>query len=257
MTYTLITGASKGIGKSIAHRLAAQGKNLILVARSEDLLKSLSQQLLAKNIDVKYLATDLLDEYAAKHVFDWVDAQKLQVDTLINNAGFGHWGKFADSPIENHIQVMNLNMDAMVTMTYEFLKRTDGSSRRYILHTVSTAAYQPVPYMAVYSATKAFMLSFSRALRYEVRPQNVYVTALCPGATESDFSKVAGVSGLEKNYSKFFMTSESVAKAGVNGLWKNKSVVIPGFINKISTIAVNFTPQDLAASMSANIFKNN
>ena len=257
MTYALITGASKGIGKSIAYELAAQGRNLILVARSEDLLKSLSEDLAAKNIDVKYLATDLLDEDAAKLLFDWVEIQKLTVDTLVNNAGMGYWGKFADGSIQKHLEVMHLNMDAMVTVAYEFLKRTDGGQRRYILNTVSTAAFQPVPYMAIYSASKSFMLSFSRALRYEVRPLNVYVTALCPGATESDFSKVAGVSGLEKNYSKFFMTSESVAKAGVNGLWKNKSVVIPGFINKISTIAVNFTPQDLAASMSANIFKNN
>ena len=257
MTYSLITGASKGIGKAMAYELAAQGKNLILVARSEELLKNLSQELAAKNIDVKYLAADLLDEDAAKLVFDWVDIQKLTIDTLVNNAGMGYWGKFTDGPIQKHVEVMHLNMDAMVTMAYEFLKRTDGSQRRYILNTVSTAAFQPVPYMAIYSASKSFMLSFSRALRYEVKPLDVYVTALCPGATESEFSKVAGVRGLEKNYSWFFMTSESVAKAGINGLWKNKSVVIPGFINKISTIAVNFTPQDMAASMSANIFKNN
>ena len=257
MTYSLITGASKGIGKAIAYELASQGKNLILVARSEDLLEKLAKELSGKKIDVKYLAADLLDEDAAKLLFDWVEIQNLKVDTLINNAGFGHWGKFMDSPVDKHMQVMHLNMDAMVMMAYEFLKRTDGRHRRYILNTVSTAAFQPVPYMAIYSATKSFMLSFSRALRYEVRPQNVYVTALCPGATESEFSAVAGVHGLEKNYSKFFMTAESVAKAGVSGLWKNKSVVIPGFINKISTIAVNFTPQDLAAAMSANIFKNN
>ena len=257
MTYTLITGASKGIGKAIAHQLAAQGKNLILVARSEELLKSLSEELSAKNIDAKYLATDLLDEGATKLVFDWVDVQKLQVDTLINNAGFGHWGKFADSPIENHMQVMHLNMDAMVTMTYEFLKRTNDKERRYILHTVSTAAYQPVPYMAVYSATKAFMLSFSRALRYEVKPQNVYVTALCPGPTESEFSTVAGVNNLEKKLSNLFMTSEAVAKAGLNGLWKNKSVVIPGLLNQVSAIASKLSPPDMVAAMSANIFKNN
>lgn len=257
MKYTLITGASKGIGKAIAHELASQGRNLILVARTEELLKNLAMDLSAKNIDVRYLASDLLDEDASKLLFDWIEIQKLEVDTLINNAGFGQWGKFADCPIEKHMQVMHLNMDAMVTMAFEFLRRTDGSQRRYILNTVSTAAFQPVPYMAIYSATKAFMLSFSRALRYEVKPLNVYVTALCPGATESDFSKVAGVNNLEKNYSHFFMTSAAVARAGVNGLWKNKSVVIPGLINKISTIAVNLTPQDLAASMSANIFKNN
>jgi hypothetical protein len=257
MTYSLITGASKGIGKAIAYELAAQGRNLILVARSEDLLEKLAKELSGRKINVKYLATDLLDEDAAKLLFDWMEIQNLKVDTLINNAGFGQYGKFMDNPIEKHMQVMHLNMDAMVTMAYEFLKRTDGNQRRYILNTVSTAAFQPVPYMAIYSATKSFMLSFSRALRYEVRPQNVYVTALCPGATESEFSSSAGIYKLAEKNARFYMTSESVAKAGVNGLWKNKSVVIPGLMNKLSTIAVNLTPQDLATAMSANIFKNN
>src|SRR5580698_9493433 len=126
MTYSLITGASKGIGKAIAYELAAQGRNLILVARSEDLLEKLAKELSGKKIDVKYLATDLLDEDAAKLLFDWMEIQNLKVDTLINNAGFGHWGKFMDSPVDKHMQVMHLNMDAMVTMAYEFLKRTDG-----------------------------------------------------------------------------------------------------------------------------------
>jgi short-subunit dehydrogenase len=257
MTYSLITGASKGIGKAIAYELAAQGRNLILVARSEELLQKLSVELSAKNISVKYFAANLLEEDAAKLLFDWIEVQRLTVDTLINNAGFAQYGKFMDSPLEKNMQVMHLNMDVMVSMAYEFLKRTNDTHRRYILNTVSTAAFQPVPYMAIYSATKSFMLSFSRALRYEVKEQNVYVTALCPGATESEFSAVAGTSAVEAKYSQFVMTSESVAKAGINGLWKNKSVVIPGLINKISTIAVNFTPQDLATAMSANIFKNN
>jgi len=257
MTYTIITGASKGIGKAIAYELAAQGRNLLLVARSEDLLKSLAQDLSTKNISVKYLATDLLDEDAAKLLFDWIDIQHLQVDVLINNAGLGHWGQFADTAVENHLHVMHLNMDVMVTVAHEFLKRTDGSRRRYILNTVSTAAFQPVPYMAIYAATKSFMLSFSRALRYEVKPLNVYVTALCPGPTESEFSSVAGVGNLEKKFSSLFMTADAVAKAGITGLWKNKSVVVPGLMNKLSSFAVSFTPQDLAASISANMFKNN
>ena len=257
MTYTIITGASKGIGKAIAHELAAQGKNLILVARTEDLLKQLTVELKTKNVDVKYLTADLLDDDAPKRIFDWVDGQKLTVDTLINNAGLGFWGKFADCPIEKHMQVMHLNMDSMVRMAYEFLKRTKGDKRRYLLNTVSTASFQPVPYMAVYGATKSFMLSFSRALRYEVKPLNVYVTALCPGPTESEFSAVAGVSGVEQKFSNLVMTSESVAKDGIKGLWKNKSVVVPGMMNKLTSLAVNFVPQDAATAMSANIFKNN
>jgi short-subunit dehydrogenase len=257
MTYSIITGASKGIGRAIAYELAAQGKNLILIARSEDLLQTLAKELAAKNIDVKYLAADLLDEDAAKLLFDWIDIQRLTVDTLINNAGFGQYGKFMDNPVDKHMQVMHLNMDVMVTMAYEFLRRTDSSQRRYILNTVSTAAFQPVPYMAIYSATKSFMLSFSYALRYEMKSQNVYVTALCPGATESEFSSTAGIHKLAEKNAAFFMTSASVAKSGLNGLWKNKAAVIPGLMNKISTIAVNLTPQSLATAMSANIFKNN
>jgi short-subunit dehydrogenase len=257
MKYIIVTGASKGIGKAIATELASQGKNLILVARSEDLLLKLATELSAKKVDVKYLTADLLDDDAPKRVFDWIEIQKLNVEGLINNAGMGHWGKFADCPIDKHMEVMHLNMDAMVRMAYEFLHRSDTSGRRYILNVVSTAAFQPVPYMAIYCATKSFMLPFSRALRYEVRPQNVYVTALCPGATASEFSAVAGTSGTEAKYASMVMSAESVAKEGIKGLWKNKSVVIPGFINKLSTIAVNLVPQDTATAMSANIFKNN
>lgn len=256
MTYTIVTGASKGIGKAIAHELADQGKNLILIARSEDLLAKLATELIAKKVDVKYLAADLLDD-APKRIFDWVEIQRLTVDTLINNAGFGQFGKFVDAPIASNMQVMHLNMDAMVLMAHEFLLRTDGGHRRYIMNTVSTAAFQPVPYMAIYSATKSFMLSFSRALRQELRSKNVYVTALCPGATESDFSAVAGTSKVEGKYSKYVMTSESVAKEGLRGLWKNKSVVLPGLMNKLSTFAVNLVPQDTAAVAAGKIFSEN
>jgi short-subunit dehydrogenase len=257
MNYTLITGASKGIGKAIAFELAAQGQNLLLVARSEELLEQLSKELCTKNIDVKYLSADLLEENAPQYIFDWIELQKLQVNTLINNAGIGLYGRFADCPIDKHMQVMHLNMDAMVRMAYGFLKRTNASQRRYILNNASSGAFQPVPFMAIYCASKAFMLSFSQALRYEVKSQNVYVTALCPGATKSEFSVNAGTSKVEERYASLVMSAESVAKAALKGLWKNKSVVVPGFINQLSVIASQLSPHDIVTAMSANVFKDN
>lgn len=257
MNYTLITGASKGIGKSLALECAKRKMNLILVARSEDLLKQLAAELAASGIDVKYFVADLLQANAQTKIFEWVRENKLQVNMLINNAGMGYWGKFADCPMEKHLEVMNLNMDAMVKLSYAFLQNTTASEKRYILHTVSTGAYQPVPYMGIYCATKSFMLSFSIALREELKSQNVNVTALCPGPTESEFFGPAKMEKLVARQAKFMMPSTVVARVGMDALLKNRPSAIPGWMNKISALLTTLTPSALSASVSAQIFKGN
>jgi short-subunit dehydrogenase len=255
MNYTIITGASKGIGKAIAIEAANRGMNLLLVARSAELLEKLATELSAKNISVKTLVVDLLEDGAEKKIFDYIKENSLRVNMLVNNAGVGFFGNFTECPLEKHMQVMKLNMDVCVKLTYEFLHQTDTNQRRYILNTVSTGAYQPVPTMAIYSASKVFMLFFSRALREELKKKNVYVTALCPGPTESEFFIPAQMKEIVDKNARFFMSAEKVAKMGMNAVMKNKSVAIPGFLNKLGAAASKLSPHDMVVPAAGTFYK--
>lgn len=254
INYTLITGASKGIGKAFAYECANRGMNLILVARSQHLLEELAAELSKKNVTVHTHTADLLDHAVHKKIFDWIKTNGWNVNMLINNAGMGYFGKFDEKPLEKHLEVMHLNMDSMIRMAHEFLVASDPNQKRYLLNTSSTGAFQPTPYMAVYCASKSFMLSFSEALRFELRKQNVNVTALCPGGTESDFFAPAGMEKVIEKNSQFMMKAEAVAKIGMNGLMKNKAVVVPGFINKAGKVAAQFFPNSLVVPGAAKFF---
>lgn len=256
MVYTLITGASKGIGKAFAHECAAKGMNLILTARSTQLLEGLANDLTAKyKVDVKIHTADLLDHAVHKKIFGWINENNWRVNMLINNAGMGYYGKFDAKPLEKHLEVMHLNMDSMVRMAHEFLNNSDKSVKRYLLNTVSTGAFQPVPNMAVYCASKAFMLSFSRAIRHEVSRDNVNVTALCPGGTETDFFTPAAMEQVAEKNARFMMKADEVARQGLYGLLGNKAVVIPGFVNKVGALAARHSPQGLVVKQAAWFFK--
>lgn len=254
MNYTLITGASKGIGKAFAYECAARGMNLILTARSQHLLNELAIELSAKNISVQTHTADLLDHNVHHKIFNWVRENGWNVNMLINNAGMGYFGKFDDKPLEKHLEVMHLNMDSMVRMAHEFLNSTDKNQKRYLLNTASTGAFQPTPYMAVYCATKSFVVSFSEAIRYELRKQNVNVTALCPGGTESDFFKPAEMEKVIEKNAVFMMKAETVARIGLNGLLKNKAVVVPGVVNKAGKIAAQLFPNKFVVPGAARFF---
>lgn len=256
MKYTLITGASKGIGKAFAYECAAKGMNLLLIARSESLLNTLATELKAKhNIEVHTHVADLLDHNAHKKIFGWVGEQGYNVDMLINNAGMGLYGEFSKVDLEDHLKVMHLNMDSMVRMAHEFLNVTDANQKRYLLNTSSTGAYQPVPYMGIYSASKAFILSFSYALRYELLRKNVHVTALCPGGTETEFFTPAKMEKVIEKNASFMMKADEVAKQGLAGLMRNSASVIPGFINKLSSVSVRFAPTTIVTASAASFFK--
>lgn len=256
MLYTLITGASKGIGKAFAYECASRGMNLVLVARSEHLLQVMAKEISAKyGINVFYHTGDLLDHAIHRKIFDWVNENGFHVNMLINNAGMGYYGKFEQQPLEKHIEVMHLNMDAQIKMAHEFLNRTNPHQKRYLLNTVSTGAFQPVPYMAVYCASKAFMLSFSQALRFELRKQQVNVTALCPGGTETEFFTPANMDKVVEKNARFMMKADRVAKEGLDGLLSNKAVVVPGWYNKIGAFAARHAPQSLVVRQSAAFFK--
>ncbi len=255
MNYTLITGASKGIGKAFAHECASRGMNLILVARSQHLLEALAKELSEKNISVQIHPADLLDPAAPEKIFSSVNKNGWNVNMLINNAGAGLYGNFIEKPVDKHLEIMHLNMDSMVRMAYEFIRQTSTAEKRYLLNTVSMGAFQPVPYMAVYGATKAFMLSFSRAIRFELRKAKVNVTALCPGGTESEFFAPAGMEKVVEKNAPFMMSAQKVAKAGLNGVLKNKSVVVPGVVNKAGVLAAKLAPHDIVVPVASTFFK--
>lgn len=256
MKYTLITGASKGIGKAFAHECAAKGMNLLLVARSGNLLDAVASEIKAKHkVEIHTFVADLLDHNAHKKIFGWVSENGYNVNMLINNAGMGQYGEFAQVELEEHLKVMHLNMDSMVRMAHEFLNVTDASQKRYLLNTSSTGAYQPVPYMGIYSASKAFMLSFSYALRYELLRKNVNVTALCPGGTETEFFTPAKMERVIEKNASFMMKADVVARLGLAGLLTNTASVIPGFINKLSSLSVRFAPTTIVTASAASFFK--
>ncbi|HWB64646.1 MAG TPA: SDR family oxidoreductase [Chitinophagales bacterium] len=255
MKYTLITGASKGIGKSIAIEAANRGMNLLLVARSQDLLDKLAEELSKKNVSVKTFAVDLMANDAPKKVFEFAKQNGLDINMLVNNAGMGFYGVFDECPLEKHLEVMHLNMDVCVKMAYGFLQSSNPNQQRYILNTVSTGAYQPVPRMGIYCATKSFMLSFTRALRHELKGKKVYVTALCPGPTESDFFAPAQMTRVVEKNPQFMMGSDKVAKVGLNALLRNKSVAIPGIQNQAGAFFARIIPHDVIVPVIAKFFK--
>ncbi|MBS1611231.1 MAG: SDR family oxidoreductase [Bacteroidetes bacterium] len=256
MKYTLITGASKGIGKAFAYECAAKGMNLLLVARSESLLSKLAEELSAKyKIAVDWHVADLLDHNAHKKVFGWVAEKGYNVNMLINNAGMGLYGEFSKVDLEDHLKVMHLNMDSLIRMAHEFLTTTDANQKRYLLNTSSSGAYQPVPYMSIYGASKSFVLSFSYALRYELLKKNVHVTALCPGGTETEFFTPAKMEKVVEKNASFMMKPDEVARVGLAGVLANKAAVIPGFINKLSALSVRFAPTDVVTATAATFFK--
>ena len=249
--WALVTGASKGIGESISIDLARRGWNLLLTARSETLLLDMQKQLSAKyNVDVEVYPCDLTDRKQRTELWDWV-AKHGQLSALINNAGFGSTGKFEDIAIDREIRQIELNIVALVELTHRLIPMLRSQPESYILNVASTAGFQPGPFMAVYYATKAFVLHFSEALSVELREDNISVTAHCPGATESEFAKVAG-NDKTVLFSKMnhVMSREVVAKHAVDSMLNRKVVSIAGFTNWLVACSVRFTPRWMVRTLA-------
>lgn len=259
--YALITGSSKGIGKDMALELAQKGYNLLLIARNEDELKTAKIEIQQKfKVDVDYMTEDLSDLAAPKKVLAWVESKKYDVSILINNAGYGLWGMFEKLTFEQQQNMMILNMNTLVELTYLFLPILKKQPQSYILNVASTAAYQSVPGLGVYAATKAFVVSFSRALTFELKKTNVSVTCLSPGTTTTNFTNRAGIKAsetLQATADKFSMPSEVVAKFGIDKLMAKKAEVIPGFTNIVTVWATNFLPKSIIESIAANLYIKN
>jgi short-subunit dehydrogenase len=257
MKYALITGASKGIGRAIAQELAARGVHLILVARDRFLLEELASQLSVKhNIDARYFSLDLAETDAVQQLNNWILQQQIQIHILINNAGYGLSGPFESYTASEHKEMMQVNMTVPVELTSVLLPQLKQNQPSYILNIVSSAAYQSVPGLSTYSASKAFMLNFSRGLRYELRKKGVSVTAVSPGSTDTGFAARAkvGAKGL-KAAEKVNMTPEAVAKIAVNAMYSKKAEVITGFINQLGAFLVWLLPKKLAEKTAAGIYE--
>ena len=245
----LITGASTGIGYELSKCFAADHHNLILVARHEAKLKQVASELSERfGVAAKVIAADLAKPQAPQKLFAEVGKDSAQIDYLINNAGFGLGGKFLETDLTTELEMMQVNMVALVHLSKLFLPAMVARGSGKIMNVASTAAFQPGPLMAVYYASKAFVLSFTEAIANELAGTGVTVTALCPGPTRSEFQKRAHIENTRLIKGKFvgLMTSEAVAQIGYRGLMQGKRLVIPGLLNKIVVQSVRLAPRRVA-----------
>jgi short-subunit dehydrogenase len=232
---TLITGASAGLGAEFARQLAAKGEPLALAARRRDRMEALAEEI---GGEVHVFEADLAREGAAASLLAELAAEGLAVGTLVNNAGFGLAGKFAALPLERQSGMIALNIRALVELCHLVLPGMRERGQGAILNVASTAAFQPGPNMAVYYASKAFVLSFTEALHHELQGSGIAVSCLCPGPTESEFGEVAG--SKSPALERIKGPAAPVVRAGLEGLARNKAVVVPGLPNKLTAQAHRF-----------------
>jgi short-subunit dehydrogenase len=252
----LVTGASSGLGADFARQLAARGCGLILVARRMERLQELQAEILASyQVPVECLAMDLTEPNAPQKVYDRLKAGKRTVDVLVNNAGYGLFGEFLETPWERIHQMLELDMVALTHLTRLFLPEMVRRNRGYILNVASTGAFQPTPTYAAYSAAKSYVLSLSEALHYELRKTNVKCTVLCPGVTRTEFFAVAG-QAMTAYQRLTAMDSARVARIGINAMLKGRSSVVAGWINALFAWGTHFLPSQSLAAASSRLMKN-
>ena len=259
MKTALVTGASSGIGETFARELAKKGHNLVLVARSQDKLEQLGTELSDKHqIKTEIMAQDLTQTSAGRKLFDAVEAKGIVVDLLINNAGFGDYGAFGDRPLDKQMAMIQLNIAAVVELTGLFLPPMLQRRNGAIVNVSSIAGFQPIPYMSVYAASKAFILNFSEALWAENKDKGVNILVSCPGPTESKFydradfpEDATGLNGTT------MATAEKVVAETLQALAKKQSTVVAGgFANQIIANLPRLVPRDLLVSVVGKQFKN-
>ncbi|MFN0278282.1 MAG: SDR family NAD(P)-dependent oxidoreductase [Pyrinomonadaceae bacterium] len=255
MKVTLITGASSGIGEAFARRLAAEKHDLVLVARSEKALHELCDELmLVHKITAHYVALDLTDADADQRLFDETERHRFEVDWLINNAGFGSYGDFANLDLENEKRMIELNIRALVALTHRYLTAMRERKRGTIINVSSGAGFQPIPFMTTYAATKAFVTSFSEALAEENRPFGIQVLALCPGSTKTNFQSVAKldipiqIKGQE--------TAEDVVETALRAVKSGRTKIVSGWRNALVSGLVTFVPNSVITRVMAKALRS-
>lgn len=235
----LVTGASSGIGRALAREFASHGYDVVLVARREEALQEVSRELKSR---VHLVPMDLARAGAGQALAHELRMRGVQVDVVVNNAGFGLQGEFADLPVDQQLEMIQLNVTTLTELTRLFLPEMLARKQGGVLNVASTAAFQPGPLMAVYYATKAFVLSFTEAVTEEIAGTGVKVSCLCPGPTESEFAQRADMQGTPL-FRGHVMTSEEVARAGYEGWVAGQAVIVPGFSNRRGTWLVRLAPR--------------
>jgi hypothetical protein len=254
----LVTGASSGIGAAIAKELASHGYSLVLVSRRDERLRSLATEISAEHdVEAEIVTVDLADEAQRDQLQSELGGRGRAVEVLVNNAGFGHQADFAPSPRDRMVEMVRVNVEAVVDLTSRFVGPMTDRGRGTIINIASTAAFQPLPGAAVYGASKSFVLSFSEAIRTELRGTGVTVTAVCPGPVKTEFTEVAGVGGVEdRTPGAVWMSAEEIARHAVDGARNDKRVVVPGMLNRAGALAGQHSPRALALPLISRVWRN-
>ena len=251
----LVTGASSGIGRDLAREFAQDGYDLVLAARRVPEMETLARELEVHGAKTEVVASDLSREEAAKDLIKELKKRDLPIDVLVNNAGLGSNGRFDQSDMTRISEMLRVNIVALTELTRLLLPPMIERRHGGVLQVASTAAFQPGPSMAVYCATKAYVLSFGEAIAYELRGTDVMVTTLCPGATSTDFSKVAemGKAPLFESWLTSVMTSAEVARIGYQGFKAGQRVVVTGVLNKITAMSGRYSPRFLTLPIANSL----
>lgn len=250
----LITGASTGIGFELARVFAKNGYQLVLVARNERRLSDIKDEFQQSfSMPVETIVKDLSKPSAPREVFEEVRDRNLDIHALVNNAGFGWTGQFAEGNPETQLDMIDLNVRALTHLTRLALPPMVDRKGGYILNVASTAAFQPGPLMAVYYATKAYVLSFSEAIANEVSEYGITVTALCPGPTATEFANRANMSSSKLFQGNGVMNAKTVAQLGYEGMMKGKSIVIPGMRNQVMAASTRFAPRRVITRIARSL----
>ncbi|HEV1993652.1 MAG TPA: SDR family oxidoreductase [Candidatus Acidoferrum sp.] len=250
--WALVTGASAGIGKALAGELAAGGTNLVLTARRRERLAELAARFSARGVKTEILAADLVDAAAPRAIYNFTKERGVEVELLINNAGFGAYGELRTQEAGRLAEMIQVNCNAVVQLTRLYLPEMVARRHGDILIVGSTAAFQAVPYISTYAATKAFDLLFAEGVAEEARPYGVRVCCLCPGSTATEFHDVAGQPDSTKRKQE---TAEKVARTGLRALAAGKSYVISGMANYLATHGQRLAPRRLVTRVAAKMFR--
>ena len=257
MAYALVTGAAKGIGKGIAKELARNDFDLLLVDFDEQGLAATKKELEVNSGSLVYtLPLDLSAPGALQQLVAWTDIWHDELQVVVNNAGYGLNGAFEQLGLEEQLNIIDVNIKAQVSLSHAYIPVLKNRSQAFLLNVGSTTCFQTVPYLNIYAASKAFVLSFTRGLRFELRRSPISVSVLIPGSTDTDFVNRARMTDATKKAAeKFNMSPELVGKIAVRGLFKGKAEIIPGFTNKLHAFFPRFFPKTIVEKIAANIYK--
>ncbi len=253
-SYALITGASGGIGYEIAKELARRGFNTVLVSRNREKLIKVKAELEREfGVSAVVVVKDLSEENSAVELFEEVKKRGIDVEILVNNAGFGVYGKFSETNLEKEIAMIKLNVLSLTVLTKLFLKDMIEKGRGKILNVASIAGFQPVPLLAVYSATKSYVVSFTNAVAEEVRGSGVSITCLAPGPTDTSFFVRAGAD--ESKLTQKMMSPDKVARIGVKAMMKGKRIAVPGFLNRVIVFLSRVGPVSVVVKVARKMVR--